>query len=194
MKQLAGLSEDVRELALERFRQIQPHLEEHHSLQSVARAAGIPYRTAQRWVARYRRFGLAARCCMNGSVLAKISMSSGGAVWTLSGSLTGLRGSGGIARDPAGNVWAANWGGLMRYTAANAGNEKPTHLIYGPATHYPGPGAVAINAGGNVYVAYGYPGSIVEYRADATGNVPPIAVLSGRNTRLEAPVGIAVGP
>jgi putative transposase len=60
MKQLAGLSEDVRELALERFRQIQPHLEEHHSLQSVARAAGIPYRTAQRWIARYRRFGLAA--------------------------------------------------------------------------------------------------------------------------------------
>jgi putative transposase len=37
-----------------------PHLEEHQSLQSVARAAGIPYRTAQRWVARYRRFGLAA--------------------------------------------------------------------------------------------------------------------------------------
>jgi len=29
-------------------------------LQSVARAAGIPYRTAQRWVAQYRLFGLAA--------------------------------------------------------------------------------------------------------------------------------------
>jgi len=29
-------------------------------LQSVARAAGIPYRTAQRWVAHYRLFGLAA--------------------------------------------------------------------------------------------------------------------------------------
>jgi putative transposase len=29
-------------------------------LQSVAREAGIPYRTAQRWVAQYRRFGLAA--------------------------------------------------------------------------------------------------------------------------------------
>jgi len=60
MEQLAGLPEDVRKLALERFRQIQPHLEEHQSLESVARAAGIPYRTAQRWVARYRRFGLAA--------------------------------------------------------------------------------------------------------------------------------------
>ena len=60
MEQLTGLPEDGRKLALERFRQIQPHLEEQQSLQSVARAAGIPYRTAQRWVARYRRFGLAA--------------------------------------------------------------------------------------------------------------------------------------
>ncbi len=29
-------------------------------MQSIAREAGIPYRTAQRWVAQYRRFGLAA--------------------------------------------------------------------------------------------------------------------------------------
>ncbi|MGO9266081.1 MAG: hypothetical protein ACLQBA_14580 [Candidatus Binataceae bacterium] len=31
MEQLAGLQEDARKLALERFRQIQPHLEEHQS-------------------------------------------------------------------------------------------------------------------------------------------------------------------
>ncbi len=60
MDQLAGLPEEARKLALDRFRQIQPHLEENGPLQSVAREAGIPYRTAQRWVAQYRRFGLAA--------------------------------------------------------------------------------------------------------------------------------------
>ena len=60
MDQLAGLPEEARKLALGRFRQIQPHLEENRPLQSVAREAGIPYRTAQRWVAQYRRFGLAA--------------------------------------------------------------------------------------------------------------------------------------
>jgi putative transposase len=60
MDQLAGLPEEARRLALDRFRQIQPHLEENRSLQSVAREAGIPYRTAQRWVAQYRLFGLAA--------------------------------------------------------------------------------------------------------------------------------------
>ena len=45
---------------IDRFRLIQPHLEQNQSLQSVADAAGVPYRTAQRWVAQYRLFGLAA--------------------------------------------------------------------------------------------------------------------------------------
>ena len=60
MDQLAQLPEAIRNLALERFRIIQPHLEQSQSLQSIARASGIPYRTAQRWVAAYRRFGLLA--------------------------------------------------------------------------------------------------------------------------------------
>ena len=60
MDQLAGFTEEARKLALDRFRLIQPHLEQNQSLQSVARAAGVPYRTAQRWVAQYRLFGLGA--------------------------------------------------------------------------------------------------------------------------------------
>jgi len=51
MDQLAGLSEEARKLALDRFRLLQPNLEQNQSLQSVARAAGIPYRTAHRWLA-----------------------------------------------------------------------------------------------------------------------------------------------
>jgi transposase-like protein len=57
MDQLAELTEEARKLALDRFRLIQPHLEQNQSLQSVADAAGIPYRTVQRWVAQYRLFG-----------------------------------------------------------------------------------------------------------------------------------------
>jgi putative transposase len=60
MNHLAGFTEEARKLALDRFRLIQPHLEQNQSLQSVAYAAGVPYRTAQRWVAQYRLFGLAA--------------------------------------------------------------------------------------------------------------------------------------
>ena len=60
MSELASLSEEARQIAFERFQILQPHLEQERSLRAVAREANIPYRTAQRWVARYRRFGLAA--------------------------------------------------------------------------------------------------------------------------------------
>lgn len=60
MDELAGLSEEARKLAMERFRLLQPHLEKGEPLTSVAQAAGIPYRTAHRLVSEYRRLGLAA--------------------------------------------------------------------------------------------------------------------------------------
>ena len=60
MDQLAGLTAEARKLALDRFRLIQPHLEQNQSLQPLADEAGVPYRTAQRWVAQYRLFGLVA--------------------------------------------------------------------------------------------------------------------------------------
>src|ERR1035438_332462 len=60
MGELAGLSKEARRLAMERFRLLQPHLEQNEPLRSVAKAAGIPYRTAHRLVSEYRRHGLAA--------------------------------------------------------------------------------------------------------------------------------------
>ena len=60
MNELAGLTDEARKLALDRFRLLQPHLEQNQSLQTVARAVGIPYRTAHRWVSQYRHFGLVA--------------------------------------------------------------------------------------------------------------------------------------
>jgi len=60
MDQLAGLTEEARKLALDRFRLLQPHLEDDRPLKAVAAAAGVPFRTAQRWVSLYRQFGLTA--------------------------------------------------------------------------------------------------------------------------------------
>ena len=60
MNELVSLSEEARQLALERFRLLQPYLEQGRSLREVARDAKVAYRTAQRWVACYRRCGLAA--------------------------------------------------------------------------------------------------------------------------------------
>jgi putative transposase len=60
MNEVPGLPEAVRKLALNRFHLLQPHFEQNRSLRAVADEAGIPYRTAQRWVARYQQFGLGA--------------------------------------------------------------------------------------------------------------------------------------
>ena len=60
MDELAGLTGEARKRALDRFHLLQPHLENDRPLKAVAAAAGIPFRTAQRWVSLYRQFGLAA--------------------------------------------------------------------------------------------------------------------------------------
>ena len=60
MDHLAGLTEEARKLALDCFHLLQPHIEGDRSLKLVAAAAGIPFRTAQRWVALYQKFGLTA--------------------------------------------------------------------------------------------------------------------------------------
>ena len=59
MPDLAELSDAARQDALERYRKLQPHLEQNVPLLRVAREAALPLRTARRWVQRYRRFGLA---------------------------------------------------------------------------------------------------------------------------------------
>jgi putative transposase len=54
-----ALTEAQRQLAMERFAVLQPHLEEDVPLARAARHAGVPVRTAERWLARYRQKGLA---------------------------------------------------------------------------------------------------------------------------------------
>jgi putative transposase len=56
---LAALSEQQRAVALARFKLLQPHSDNGVPLTRTARSAGVPLRTAQRWLARYRTGGLA---------------------------------------------------------------------------------------------------------------------------------------
>jgi transposase InsO family protein len=60
MEELASLPAESRELALKRFELLRPYLDGLLSLRSVVKDQGIPYRTAARWVAGYRKDGLAA--------------------------------------------------------------------------------------------------------------------------------------
>ena len=55
MDELASLQESARQIGLERFRIIQPYLEQDKSLNVIARKAGIPYRTILS-VLLYREF------------------------------------------------------------------------------------------------------------------------------------------
>jgi putative transposase len=48
-----------RKLALERFRLLEPHLQNGRELRSVSEGSGVTFRTLQRWVANYKRQGLA---------------------------------------------------------------------------------------------------------------------------------------
>jgi hypothetical protein len=56
---LTGLSETQRSQALQRWRILRLHVEDAVPLARVAADAGVPERTAQRWLARYRAGGLA---------------------------------------------------------------------------------------------------------------------------------------
>jgi len=53
------LSEERRRQATARFAVLRTHLEDGVPLTRVASGAGVPLRTAQRWLARYRQDGLA---------------------------------------------------------------------------------------------------------------------------------------
>src|SRR5262245_42555643 len=56
---VAALAEEQRHVAMERFAVLRPHLEDNVPLAQAARHAGVAVRTAERWLARYRRMGLA---------------------------------------------------------------------------------------------------------------------------------------
>src|SRR5271169_4240553 len=56
---LTELPEQQRPRAFDRYQTLRPHLELDVPLARVAKEASLPLRTAQEWVSRYRRFGLA---------------------------------------------------------------------------------------------------------------------------------------
>src|SRR3954468_7638713 len=55
----AALSEDQRVQAMARLAVLRPHLDDGVPLTRTAAAAGVPLRTAQRWLTWFRRDGLA---------------------------------------------------------------------------------------------------------------------------------------
>lgn len=58
--ELSAIPQASRDIALQRFELLRPHLEGLRPLRTVASEASIPYRTAVRWVSGYRKDGLVA--------------------------------------------------------------------------------------------------------------------------------------
>ena len=56
---LTEMTAEAREQAIRRYQVLRPHLDDSVLLTQAARDAGVPVRTVQRWLARYRSGGLA---------------------------------------------------------------------------------------------------------------------------------------
>lgn len=116
----------------------------------------------------------------------------------ISGSNTELDRPTGIAVDGKGNMYVANSAGGPRglgfvavYAAGATGNVPPIRTIGGPKTGLHSPYGIALDPiNGDIYVS-NYQGrlraSVTFYPARAHGNVSPIGVITGENTRLRLP-------
>ncbi len=128
---------------------------------------------------------------------------------TISGGATGLDSPEGIALDSSGNIYVADSGdgacdgfaSVYVYPALGGStgllNESPTATINGLKTSLCDPIGITLDSSRNIYVAdagsvaNGFAPSVYIYAAGSTGNTPPIATISGSNTALIGPSGIA---
>jgi len=132
---------------------------------------------------------------------------------TISGSKTGLHWPQGIAVDAMGRIYVANAGGHPGLTASvtvyrrgSHGDVAPIATIRGEASGIGSAQGVAVDSGGKIYVtnnlwmgeiprrALAKPHSVSVYRGGSSGDVAPIATISGPGTGLDGPRAIALDP
>jgi hypothetical protein len=117
---------------------------------------------------------------------------------TISGPVTGLFASGGIALDASGRIYVTNgsclFSSITVYAKRADGNVEPIREISGSKTTLHNPSGIAVDASGKIYVsdADRSRGRVLVYAAGANGNVAPSQVIEGKKSRLSGPRGIAV--
>src|SRR5207249_4785230 len=90
-------------------------------------------------------------------------------------------------------LYVANSSSITVYAPGASGNVAPIRTL--PSTFNTkinGPGAVAADSAGNLYVTNRNGASITVYPPAATGNMPPARTISGTNTELTFPLGVAL--
>jgi 6-phosphogluconolactonase (cycloisomerase 2 family) len=102
------------------------------------------------------------------------------------------------SQPPVAQIYVADAGSnsVTDYALAATGNASPTATISGISTGLSFPSGIAVDAN-NIYVTNDSISSVpvntvTVYARNATGNAKPIATISGNNTKLNSPCGIAV--
>ncbi len=142
------------------------------------------------------------------NIYAKGSNGDTAPITTIGGSNTGLKYPVGIAIDSKGKIYVADYGNgiisgpgsiapsVFVYAAGSKGNVAPIATISGSDTGLETPIGIALDSSGKIYVADYSAKSVFVYSALGTSTGPvneaPIATLSGSNTKLVFPFGIAV--
>jgi sugar lactone lactonase YvrE len=84
------------------------------------------------------------------------------------------------------------------FDAVVNGPATPSAVIEGPDTGLAAPAGISVDSSGNVFVVNsaidGGTPSVTVYAAGSSGDASPIATISGSNTRLALPLGVALEP
>lgn len=94
-------------------------------------------------------------------------------------------------------LYVSNYNSTVTVYPINAnGDATPIQTIGGANTELDSPRGIAVDGSGNIYVSNpnfnSTPNAITVFAAGANGNVSPIRVISGSNTKLNGPAGVAV--
>jgi hypothetical protein len=118
---------------------------------------------------------------------------------TIAGPAAHLHSPGGVTVDALGDLYVADScqgfacsGDVAIFAPGARGNVAPARTIAGSNTSIATPQGVALDTGGNIYVANNASNSITEYAPHATGNASPIRTIAGPKTLLDEPTGIAL--
>ena len=93
------------------------------------------------------------------------------------------------------NAYGPDLGAVRVHRAGATGNEAPLRTIKGSLTRLNGPGGLAVDRRGNVYVANRWgtgPGSVTVYGPRADGDMRPLRMIAGPATGLRAPAALTL--